>query len=51
MAEERPRVEEVARDILKVEIPEEEEIEVYLVRLPTGIVVARTKEELEKGGT
>jgi len=51
MAEERPRVEEIARDILKVEIPEEEEIEVYLVRLPTGIVVARTKEELEKGGT
>jgi len=50
MVEERPRVEEVARDILKVEIPEEEEIEVYLVRLPTGIVVARTKEELEKGG-
>jgi len=50
MEAERPRVEEIAKDILKVEVPEEEEVEVYLIRLPSGVVVARTKEELEKGG-
>jgi len=50
MAEERPRVEEIATDILNVEVPEDEEVEVYLIRLPSGVVVARTKEELEKGG-
>jgi len=48
MAEEKVKPEIVVRDILKIEIPEEAEVEVYLVRLPTGVVVARTKEELEK---
>jgi len=33
---------------LKFRIPEVKEIEVYLVRLPDGRIVARTKEELEK---
>jgi len=50
MAEERPWVGAIVQDILKVEVPEEEEVEVYLIRLPSGVVVARTKEELEKGG-
>lgn len=35
---------------LKFKIPEVKEVEVYLVKLPDGRIVARTKEELEKMG-
>ena len=37
---------------LRFRVPETQEVEVYLVRLPDGRIVARTKEELEgkKGG-
>ena len=34
--------------LLKVKLPEMEEIEVYLVKLKDGRIVARTKEEIEK---
>jgi len=39
---------ELEQPLLKIKLPEMEEKEVYLIRLETGEVVARTKEELEK---
>ncbi len=35
-------------ELLKFQVPEVEEIEIVLVRLEDGRLVARTKEELEK---
>lgn len=37
-------------ELLKFKVPEVEEIEVVLVRLEDGTVVARTREELERLG-
>jgi len=34
--------------LVKLEVPELEEVEVYLIRLPDGKVVARTAEELSE---
>jgi len=34
--------------LLKVRLPEMKEVEVYLIRLEDGSIVARTAEELEK---
>ena len=39
------------RELLKFKLPEIEDVEVYLVRLEDGRIVARTRDELEgKGG-
>jgi hypothetical protein len=38
------------RGLLSFRIPEKRDVEVYLIELPDGRVVARTKEELEKKG-
>lgn len=37
-------------ELLRFRVPEIEDVEVYLVRLPDGTVVARTAEELEAEG-
>jgi len=34
--------------LVRLEVPELEEVEVYLIRLPDGKVVARTAEELSE---
>jgi hypothetical protein len=44
--EEQPQ--ETWRGLLSFRIPERKDVEVYLVELPDGRIVARTKEELEK---
>ena len=36
--------------LLQFQLPETKDIEVFLVRLEDGTIVARTKEELEKEG-
>jgi hypothetical protein len=41
-------LEEQERPLLQVKIPKHEEVEVYLIKLADGRIVARTKEELEK---
>ena len=41
---------EPEKPLLQVKIPEHEEVEVYLIKLEDGRIVARTKEELEKAG-
>ena len=38
------------RELLKFQLPEIEDVEVYLIRLEDGRIVARTKEELEAEG-
>jgi hypothetical protein len=35
--------------LVRIEVPEVEEVEVYLVRLEDGRLVARTGDELSKG--
>lgn len=37
-------------ELLKFQVPEVEEVEVVLVRLADGRIVARTREEIEKMG-
>ena len=39
--------EERVEDLLKFKLPEVSNVEVFLIRLADGTVVARTKEELE----
>ncbi len=39
---------ESEKPLLQVKLPEMEEVEVYLLRLKDGSIVARTKEEIEK---
>lgn len=34
--------------MLRVKLPKMEEVEVYLIKLKDGTIIARTKEELEK---
>ena len=41
-------MEELERPLLKVKLPEMEDVEVYLIRLKDGRVVARTRDEIEK---
>ena len=41
-------MEELKKPLLQVKLPEMEEVEVYLIRLEDGRIVARTKDELEK---
>lgn len=36
-------------ELLKFQVPEVEDTEVYLVRLADGRIVARTKDELDEG--
>ena len=36
--------------LLKIKLPEMVDLEVYLVKLADGTVVARTKDELKKSG-
>lgn len=36
--------------LLQVKIPKHEEVEVYLIKLEDGRIVARTKDEIEKAG-
>ena len=43
-------MEEQERPLLQVKIPKHEEVEVYLIKLEDGRIVARTKEEIEKAG-
>jgi hypothetical protein len=38
------------KGLLSFKLPEKRDVEVYLIELPDGRVVARTKEELEKKG-
>lgn len=37
-----------ASELLKFQVPEIEDVEVFLIRLADGSIVSRTKEELEK---
>ena len=39
---------ESKKPLLQVKLPEMKEVEVYLIKLEDGSIVARTKEELEK---
>ena len=39
-----------AQPLLKIKLPEMVDLEVYLVKLADGTVVARTKDELKKSG-
>jgi len=41
-------LEEQERPLLQVKIPKHEEVEVYLIKLEDGRIVARTKDEIEK---
>lgn len=41
---------EQEQPLLQVKIPKHEDIEVYLIKLADGRIVARTKDELEKDG-
>ena len=41
-------MQEPEQPLLQVKIPEHEEVEVYLIKLADGTIVARTKGELEK---
>ncbi len=41
-------MEDNAKPLLQVKLPEMEDVEVYLIRLADGSIIARTKEELEK---
>ena len=41
-------MEEQERPLLQVKIPKHEEVEVYLIKLEDGRIIARTKDEIEK---
>ena len=41
-------MEGLEKPLLQVKLPEMEEVEVYLIRLEDGRIVARTGQELEK---
>lgn len=41
-------MQEPEKPLLQVKIPQHEEVEVYLIKLEDGRIVARTKDELEK---
>lgn len=43
-----PSSPELAGELLKFRVPEVEDVEVFLVRLEDGRIVARTAEELEE---
>ena len=41
---------EPEQPLLQVKIPKHEDVEVYLIKLEDGRIVARTKGEIEKAG-
>ena len=50
LEKEEPSPVEPERELLRFQLPEIEDVEVYLVRLEDGRVVARTEDELEGEG-
>ena len=39
---------EPEQPLLQIKIPQHEEVEIYLIKLADGTIVARTKDEIEK---